>query len=192
MSRRFLPDERCLGGVQEIHADYTNMRHKLLQAKPKVGSPSAVRKRCFFATAKLSARQVESYFYDALSKNKPSQANCRVQAAKVRCKISHTCTLCACSAFCNKDCTDSAVAQQVCHERHKAQPSYAVAAADRLSNNRQGSFWHASTPFATPPWCHLHSVVVNAWHTCSASLNLSISNTCFIKRLICRKKCTRA
>ncbi|KAL3147952.1 hypothetical protein ABBQ38_014247 [Trebouxia sp. C0009 RCD-2024] len=84
MSRRFLPDERCLGGVQEIHADYTNMRHKLLQAKPKV----------------------ESYFYDALSKNKPSQANCRVQAAKV------------------------------CHERHKAQPSYAVAAADRLSNNR--------------------------------------------------------
>ncbi|KAL3140690.1 hypothetical protein ABBQ32_005249 [Trebouxia sp. C0010 RCD-2024] len=84
MSRRFLPDERCLGGVQEIHAEYTNMRHKLLQARPKV----------------------ESYFYDALSKDKLSKANCRVQAAKVR------------------------------HGGHKAHPSYAVTAADRLSNNR--------------------------------------------------------
>lgn len=36
MSRRFIPDERCLGGVQEIHADYTNMRRKLLTAKPQV------------------------------------------------------------------------------------------------------------------------------------------------------------
>ena len=36
MSRRFTPDERCLGGVQEIHADYTNMRRKLLTAKPQV------------------------------------------------------------------------------------------------------------------------------------------------------------
>ncbi|KAA6425760.1 MAG: hypothetical protein FRX49_04135 [Trebouxia sp. A1-2] len=37
MSRRFIPDERCLGGVQEIHADYTNMRRKLLTAKPQAG-----------------------------------------------------------------------------------------------------------------------------------------------------------
>ncbi len=36
MSRRFIPDERCLGGVQEIHADYVNMRRKLLTAKPQV------------------------------------------------------------------------------------------------------------------------------------------------------------
>ena len=36
MSGRLLPDERCLGGVQEIHAEYTNMRHKLLKSKPKV------------------------------------------------------------------------------------------------------------------------------------------------------------
>ena len=36
MSRRFTPDERCLGGVQEIYADYTNMRRKLLTAKPQV------------------------------------------------------------------------------------------------------------------------------------------------------------
>lgn len=40
MSRRFTPDERCLGGVQEIHADYTNMRRKLLNAKPQVPIPA--------------------------------------------------------------------------------------------------------------------------------------------------------
>ena len=43
MGGRFVPDERCLGGVHEIHAEYTNMRHKLLRATPEVAADVAVR-----------------------------------------------------------------------------------------------------------------------------------------------------
>lgn len=36
MVQAFSPDERCLGGVHEIHAEYANMRRKLLGAQSKV------------------------------------------------------------------------------------------------------------------------------------------------------------
>ena len=38
MVHAFSPDERCLGGVAEIHAEYANMRRKLLRAQPEVTS----------------------------------------------------------------------------------------------------------------------------------------------------------
>ena len=43
MPHAFSPDERCLGGVAEIHAEYTHMRRRLLRARPKVlGATQAV------------------------------------------------------------------------------------------------------------------------------------------------------
>ncbi|DBA87646.1 TPA: hypothetical protein ACH3X1_004656 [Trebouxia sp. C0004] len=88
MSRRFIPDERCLGGVQEIHADYTNMRRKILTAKP----------------------QVESLFYDALTTSRESLLQQRAHSAQA--------------------------GKRQRRPTHIALPSYAVAAADRLSSNR--------------------------------------------------------
>lgn len=67
MPHAFSPDERCLGGVAEIHAEYTNMRRRLLRARPKVRLVHASFNNSCRVCSCAFVFQVESYFYDALN-----------------------------------------------------------------------------------------------------------------------------
>lgn len=80
-------------------------------------------------------RQVETYFYDALSHEKPVKANQRVQSAKVI----QVFVVVSPPFHVKIALTVQRSISQVSSRRgtHRMQPSYAVAAADRLSNNRQ-------------------------------------------------------